>query len=129
MKLKKEGNNMVYNIYSYSNGESSKNVFDAIAMYLNSTNGELIALDILYKYIIEVLDIAHERVMQMKPIQGDDISIDDYLRSLKMARTRIMARRQSAYQQMESTLSFIQSILLIEKQLQTLVGTVSKTNG
>lgn len=91
--------------------------------------GELIALDILYKYIIEVLDIVHESVLQLKSIQVDDTHIESFLKSLRVARERITVRRQSAYQQMDSTLSFIQSTQLIEKQLHTMLGTLSEVNG
>lgn len=91
--------------------------------------GELISLDILYKYVIEVLDIVHESVLQLKSVQVDDSHIDSFSKSLRIARERITVRRQSAYQQMDSTLSFIQSTQLIEKQLHTMLGSLSDSNG
>lgn len=91
--------------------------------------GELIALDILYKYIIEVLDIVHESVVQLKSVQVDDAHIDRFVKSLRYARERITERRQSAYQQMDSTLSFIQATQLIEKQLHTMLGSMTDEQG
>lgn len=91
--------------------------------------GELIALDILYKYILEVLDIVHESVVQLKSVQVDDAHIDRFVKYLRHARERITERRQSAYQQMDSTLSFIQATQVIEKQLHAMLGSMVDENG
>ncbi|MBW8308889.1 MAG: conjugal transfer protein TraH [Candidatus Paracaedibacteraceae bacterium] len=91
--------------------------------------GELIALDVLYKYILEVLDIVHESVIQLKSAQVDDAHIDRFVKSLRHARERVTERRQSAYQQMDSTLSFIQATQLIEKQLHAMLGSMTDEQG
>ena len=79
--------------------------------------GELIALDILYKYVLEVIDILHDSAAQLKSVQVDDAHMDRFLNQLRIARERITERRQNAYQHMDTTLSFIKSTQLIEKQL------------
>ena len=86
---------------------------------------ELIANDILYKYVLEVIDIVHDSLTNLKSVQVDDAHIDRFLQQLRFARERIHQRRQSAYQQMDSTLSFIQATQLIEKQLHTMFGSVA----
>lgn len=86
---------------------------------------DLIALDILYRYVLEVMDIVHDSVVQWRAVQVDEEHINRFLQQLHQARERITQRRQSAYQQMDTTLSFIQATQLIEKQLHTMMGSVA----
>jgi len=51
--------------------------------------------------------------------------MDRFLNQLRHARERITHKRQSAYQQMDSHLSMIQSTQVIEKQLHVMMGTVA----
>ena len=87
--------------------------------------GELISLDILYKYVLEVIDILHDSATQLKSVQVDDAHMDRFLAQLRVARERITERRQNAYQHMDTTLSFIKSTQLIEKQLYVMLGHVA----
>ena len=90
---------------------------------------DLIALDVLYKYILEVIDIVHDSVTQLRSIQVDDSHMERFLNQLHIARERITVRRNNAFQHMDSVLSFIQSTQLIEKQLHVMMGGVaSETN-
>lgn len=89
---------------------------------------ELIALDILYKYVLEVIDVVHDSVAQLKSVQVDDAHLERFLKQLRHARERILQKRQSSYQQMDSTLSFIQATQLIEKQLHVMMGSVANEN-
>lgn len=86
---------------------------------------DLIALDILYKYILEVIDIVHDSVAQLKAVQVDDSHLERFLNSLRLARERITVRRNSAFQHMDSVLSFIQATQIIEKQLHVMLGNVA----
>jgi len=86
---------------------------------------ELIAFDILYKYVIEVIDIIHDSVVQLKSVQVDEAHLTTFLESLSLARQHIIQKRQSAYQQMDTTLSFVQATQLIEKQLHAMLGSVA----
>lgn len=83
---------------------------------------ELIAFDILYKYILEVIDIVHDSVADLKSVQVDAAHMDRFLKQLQHARERVLQKRQAAYQQMDSTLSFIQATQSIEKQLYMMIG-------
>ncbi|WP_010303977.1 conjugal transfer protein TraH [Candidatus Odyssella thessalonicensis] len=91
--------------------------------------GELIALDILYKYVVEVLDIVHESVVHLKSVQVDEVHIERFTNALRLARERITSKRQSAYQQMDNTLSFIQATQLIEKQMHAMLGSMLDDQG
>lgn len=90
---------------------------------------DLIALDILYKYILEVIDVVHDSVTQLRSVQVDDTHLERFLNQLRLARERITNRRNNAFQHMDNVLSFIKSTQLIEKQLHAMMGTVaSDTN-
>ena len=90
--------------------------------------GDLIALDILYKYVLEIIEIVHDSVIQLKSVQVDDSNIERFLKQLRTARERITLRRNSAFQQMDSVLSFVQATQVIEKQLHVMLGSVANEN-
>ena len=90
--------------------------------------GDLIALDILYKYVVDIIDLVHDSVTQLKSVQVDDTNVERFLKQLRIARERVMLRRSSAFQQMDNILSFIQSTQLIEKQLHVMLGSVANEN-
>lgn len=87
--------------------------------------GDLIALDLLYKYVVDVLDLVQDSVTQLKSVQVNDQDVDHLLKHLRIARERITVRRSSAFQQMDNVLSFIQATQLIEKQLHVMLGGVA----
>lgn len=84
---------------------------------------EVIALDILHHYILNVLDIVEESISQLRKAQMSDSAIREYLQSLQQVRSLIVQSRGAAMEHMNSTLSMIQSIQAIEKQLHVYVGT------
>jgi len=90
--------------------------------------GDLIALDILYKYVVDIIDLVHDSVTQLKSVQVDDTNVERFLKQLRAARERVTVRRSSAFQQMDNILSFIQSTQLIEKQLHVMLGSVANEN-
>ena len=90
---------------------------------------DLIALDVLYKYVLEVIDVVHDSVSQLRAVQVDESHLEHFLKQLRVARERITLRRNNAFQHMDNVLSFIQSTQLIEKQLHAMMGSVaSETN-
>ena len=86
---------------------------------------DLISLDILSKYILDVIDLVNIGLINLRSIQVDDTQVERFLGFLKTARKRITERRQSAFAHMDFVLSIIESTQLIEKQLHTLMGTVA----
>jgi conjugative transfer pilus assembly protein TraH len=87
--------------------------------------GDLIALDLLYKYVVEVLDLVHDSIAQLKEVQVNNKDVESLLNQLRIAREKITVRRSSAFQQMDSVLSFIQATQVIEKQLHVMLGSVA----
>jgi conjugative transfer pilus assembly protein TraH len=87
---------------------------------------DLIALDVLYKYVMEVIDIVHDSVSQLRSVQVDDSHMERFLNQLRIARERITARRNNAFQHMDNVLSFVQSTQLIEKQLHVMMGGIAE---
>jgi conjugative transfer pilus assembly protein TraH len=75
--------------------------------------------------VLEVIDIVHDSVVQLRSVQVDEAHMERFLQQLRQARERITQRRKSAYQQMDTTLSFIQATQLIEKQLHMMLGSVA----
>lgn len=86
---------------------------------------DLIALDVLYRYVLEVIDIVHDGVSQLRSVQVDDSHMERFLKHLGVARERITVRRNNAFQHMDNVLSFIQSTQLIEKQLHMMMGSLA----
>ncbi len=90
---------------------------------------DLIALDVVYKYILEIIDIVHDSVTRLRAVQVDESYLESFLKHLRTARERITLRRNHAFQYMDRVLSFVQSTQLIEKQLHVMMGTIaSDTN-
>lgn len=86
---------------------------------------DLIALDVLYKYVLEVIDIVHDSVAQLRAVQVDESHMEKFLSQLRIARERITTRRSNAFQHTDHVLSFIQSTQLIEKQLHMMMGSIA----
>jgi conjugative transfer pilus assembly protein TraH len=89
---------------------------------------ELIALDILYKYVLEVIDIVQDSLSQLKSVQVDNAKIEPFIEQLHRARERIVVRRGNAFQQMDTVLSFVEATQLVEKQLHVMLGNVANEN-
>jgi conjugative transfer pilus assembly protein TraH len=87
---------------------------------------DLIALDVLYKYVLEVIDIVHDSVAQLRAVQVDESHMERFLKQLRIARTRITQKRNTAFQHMDSVLSFVQSTQVVEKQLHVMMGSIAQ---
>jgi conjugative transfer pilus assembly protein TraH len=89
---------------------------------------ELIALDILNHFLLEVLDIVEESIAHLRKAQVSDEAIKEYLSSLQQVRMLIIKTSESAMHHMNATLSMIKSVQMVEKQLHVYLGTVSNSN-
>jgi conjugative transfer pilus assembly protein TraH len=87
--------------------------------------GDLIALDLLYQYVLEIITLTHESVLALEKVQVDKSDIERFLNQLRRARERIRERQQNAFQEMDAVLSMIEATQLIEKQLHVLLGGVA----
>jgi conjugative transfer pilus assembly protein TraH len=89
---------------------------------------ELIALDILNHFLLEVLDIVEESIAHLRKAQVSDEAIKEYLGSLQQVRMLIIKTSESAMHHMNATLAMIKSVQMVEKQLHVYLGTVSNSN-
>jgi conjugative transfer pilus assembly protein TraH len=89
---------------------------------------ELIALDILYQYVFEIMDVVQASVFELQMVQVDEKMISEFLKYLGVARERLSVRRSHAFHQMDMLLSFVESVQLIEKQLHVMLGNVANEN-
>ncbi|MBL4707621.1 MAG: conjugal transfer protein TraH [Flavobacteriales bacterium] len=105
---------------AFSKGASSKKVV---------SYGELIAMDLVMQYVLQVIDIVKINVSQLRAVQVNDTDITQYLNGLSQTRRMIIERRHSAYQQMDSTLNMIKTTQIMEKQIHIMLsGVANDTN-
>lgn len=89
---------------------------------------ELIALDILNHFLLEVLEIVETSLTHLRKAQVSDDIIKEYLGNLQQVRILIVNERESAMTHMNATLAMIKSVQMVEKQLHVYLGTVSNAN-
>lgn len=77
---------------------------------------EAIALDMLYQYVTEILQIMQESVAHLEKIQISS-AYESFKESLMAARMAILQKRSEVYRTMQVKLKFIEETRLIEKQL------------
>lgn len=81
---------------------------------------EVIAYDILLKYLHRVLDLVSESVKHLQSVQLNDADIHSFLRDVQSAKTMIYERRHGLFQQMNTTLAVMERTQHIERQLHQL---------
>lgn len=86
---------------------------------------ELGAIDILFQYLSEILDVISESVEHIKAAQIDDSEINQFQGSLHKARGRVMERRMGSFKQIEQVISIVHKTELLEKNLMNKVGSIS----
>ena len=86
---------------------------------------ELIAVDVLVKYFNELIDQVETSVNYLKYQQASSTQIDEFLDQLKTLRGGLTLRWRGAYQQADHRLKLIESVQLLEQQLQHTLGQVS----
>ena len=86
---------------------------------------DLIALDIVHQYLIEILDIVSANLIQIREVQIDDTQLTILQKQLANVRTRLIARRHSAFERLDTALSLIQKTQIIERQVHHMMGTLS----
>lgn len=87
---------------------------------------ELGAIDILFQYLSEILDVIHESINHLRLSQVDDAQINRFQKSLTEARQRIVERRMSSFKQIEQVINITAKTELLEKSLMVKVSTLSR---
>lgn len=83
---------------------------------------ELGAVDILFQYVSEILDVMNESVDHLQLNQMDDTQLNRFQKSLDLARRKIVERRAGSFHQMEQVISIVRKTELLEKSLMSKVG-------
>jgi conjugative transfer pilus assembly protein TraH len=86
---------------------------------------ELGAVDILFQYLSEILDIINESVDHIRAAQIDDSQITQFQKSLHFARQRVIERRMGSFKQIEQVISIVRKTELLERNLMSKVGAMS----
>lgn len=85
---------------------------------------ELGAVDILFQYLSEILDVINESVDHIRLSQVDDAEIDRFQKSLHSTRKSIIERRSASFKQIEQVISIVHKTELLEKNLMNKVGSL-----
>jgi len=86
---------------------------------------ELGAVDILFQYLSEILDVINESIDHIRLVQIDDAEINRFQKSLHLARQRVIERRTGSFAQIEQVISIVRKTELLEKNLMNKVGSIS----
>lgn len=86
---------------------------------------ELGAVDVLFLYLSEILDVVHESTTHIKSAQVDDSQIRKFLEGLNLARSRVVERRMGTFQQVEQITSVIRKTEMIEKMIAAKLGALN----
>lgn len=86
---------------------------------------ELGAVDILFQYLSEILDVINESAEHIRLNQVDDTQLSRFQTTLNEARRRVIERRMGSFKQMEQVISIVRKTELLEKSLMNKAGALS----
>ncbi len=86
---------------------------------------ELGAVDILFHYLSEILDVINESVDHIRLSQVDDAEINRFQKSLNLSRQRVIERRMGSFKQIEQVINIVRKTELLERNLMNKVGTIT----
>jgi len=90
---------------------------------------EIIAFDVVYKYINDVFDAFQDGIHQLRALQFTDEHIQPFLEGMQNSRKVLFQHRQSVFAKMDMMLGFIQKTQMIEKQIHHMMGGLSNEYG
>ena len=87
---------------------------------------DVIANDLLYQYILEILDLMAEQTASLRNVQVSDEQITKFLDNVHNAKTVLMTKRSDAYREMNQKLMMIQSIMIDEQKVENMFNNSQK---
>lgn len=90
---------------------------------------EIIAFDVVYKYINDVFDAFHDGIHQLRALQFTDEHIQPFIEGMQNSRKTLFQHRQSVFAKMDMMLGFMQKTQMIEKQIHHMMGGLSNEYG
>ena len=86
---------------------------------------EIIAFDVVYKYVNDVFDAFHDGIHQLRALQFTDEHIQPFLEGMQNSRKTLFQHRQSVFAKMDMMLVVMQKTQMIEKQIHHMMGGLS----
>lgn len=90
---------------------------------------EIGAVDMLFQYLSEILDVVQESVDHLKLSQVDDAQVSRFQKSLSDTRARITSRKLSSFKQIEQVAAIVSKTELLEKSLFAKVSAMTRAGG
>ncbi len=90
---------------------------------------EIIAFDVVYKYINDVFDAFQGGIHQLRALQFTDEHIQPFIDGIQQSRKTLFQHRQSVFAKMDMMLGFMQKTQMIEKQIHHMMGSLSNEYG
>jgi conjugative transfer pilus assembly protein TraH len=90
---------------------------------------EIIAFDVVYKYVNDVFDAFSDQTQQLRALQFTDEHIQPFLDGMQDCRKALFQQRQSVFAHMDMILGFMQKTQMIEKQIHHMMGGLSNEYG
>ena len=90
---------------------------------------EIGAVDLLFQYLSEILDVVQESVDHLKLSQVDDAQVSRFQKSLSDTRARITSRKLSSFKQIEQVAAIVSKTELLEKSLFAKVSAMTRAGG
>lgn len=86
---------------------------------------ELGAVDILFQYLTEIIDVVNESVDHIRLTQIDDTQLRDFQKDMRAARSEIIKLRMGSFKQVEQVIAIVKKTELLEKSLLHKAGVLS----
>lgn len=90
---------------------------------------EIIAFDVVFKYIGDVLDAFQNATQQLRSFQFTDEHIQPFLEGIHSSRKILLQHRHSVFAKMDMMLGFVNKTQLIEKQIHHMLGSLTNEYG
>ncbi len=86
---------------------------------------ELIAFDVLYRYLNEVFTAFQEGASRLRELQFNDDYLKEFLEGIRESKKNLAHYRQSLFAKMDMMLGFMEKVRLIENQIHHMLGSLS----
>jgi conjugative transfer pilus assembly protein TraH len=87
---------------------------------------EVIAIDYIHQYILELLDLVLEESVNLKNAQVSDDDINRFIDQIQRAKKAINSKRMNAYEQMNQMLLVIERARIEEKEVENTFNALQK---
>jgi conjugative transfer pilus assembly protein TraH len=87
---------------------------------------EIIAIDYIHQYILELLDLVLEESANLRNAQVSDDDLNRFINQIQNAKKAINAKRMTAYEQMNQMLLIIERARIEEKEVENAFNALQK---